>query len=78
MYTDTTTPGDVRLVGVSGQTRGTAGRVEVFYDNRWHTVSTFNPYSRSYTPSNRVVAGLVCKQLGFPDLIYWGFARDLG
>ena len=67
--------GDIRLVGVSGQTRGTAGRVEVFYQDQWHTVST---PSSSTTSSNRAVAGVVCRQLGFPDLVYWGIASSLG
>ena len=79
--TESNTQNDIRLVGRSGQTRGTAGRVEVLYNNRWHTVSTSTPptsyFDFSSVPPNRAVAGVACRQLGYPDLIYWGTVGDL-
>ena len=62
---------DARLVGVNGLTRGMAGRVEVYIDGQWITIT-----DESSTAGRE--ADVICRQLGFPNSVYYGSVGDLG
>jgi len=60
----------VRLVGITGHTRGPAGRLEVLYNSQWSTVRSGGNYDQ--------VARTVCQQLDYSNYLYYGSSRDLG
>ncbi len=62
--------GDLRLVDRSGQTRGSSGRLEVYYIGQWGTVCRDN-----FSPSDARVA---CRQLGFSTYTRYGRVGLLG
>ncbi len=68
-----TQQGTARLVGSTGLTGGMAGRVEVYYNNQWTTISVILSSTR-YSTEARVI----CRQLGFQDAIYYGRVGELG
>ncbi len=49
--------GDLRLVGSSGLTGGSSGRLEVYYSGQWGTVCDDN--------FDSIDAMVACRQLGF-------------
>ena len=63
--------GDARLVGVNGLTRGMAGRVEVYTSGQWFTITKSSSVGREE-------ADVICRQLGFPNSVYYGSVGDLG
>ena len=63
--------GDARLVGVNGLTRGMAGRVEVYTIGQWITIT------QSFV-NGKEEADVICRQLGFPNSVYYGTVGDLG
>ena len=63
--------GDARLVGMNDLTRGMAGRVEVYTSGRWITIN------ESLTVGKEE-ADVICRQLGFPNSVYYGSVGDLG
>ncbi len=62
--------GDLRLVGNSGQTGGSSGRLEVYYSGQWGTVC-----DDGFGIDEAVVA---CRQLGFSTYTQYGDVRLLG
>ncbi|XP_064388336.1 soluble scavenger receptor cysteine-rich domain-containing protein SSC5D-like [Halichondria panicea] len=62
--------GDLRLVGNSGQTGGSSGRLEVYYSGQWGTVC-----QDSFGPND---AGVACRQLGFSTYAHYGTVGTLG
>ncbi|XP_064388469.1 neurotrypsin-like [Halichondria panicea] len=62
--------GDLRLIDRSGQTIGSSGRLEVYYNGQWGTVC-----DDLFGPNDAVVA---CRQLGFSTYTRYGTVRTLG
>ncbi|XP_064388391.1 soluble scavenger receptor cysteine-rich domain-containing protein SSC5D-like isoform X3 [Halichondria panicea] len=62
--------GDLRLVDNSGQTGGSSGRLEFFYNGQWGTVCQDN-----FSPNDAIVA---CRQLVFRPYIRYGTVGRLG
>ncbi len=62
--------GDLRLVGTSGLTGGSSGRLEVYYSGQWGTVcdDLFSAFD----------AGVACRQLGFSNYTQYGNVGELG
>ncbi|XP_064388305.1 deleted in malignant brain tumors 1 protein-like isoform X2 [Halichondria panicea] len=65
-----TANGDLRLVSNSGQTRGSSGRLEIYYNGQWGTVCDDN-----FGPNDARVA---CRQLGFSSYSQYGTVGTLG
>ena len=62
--------GDLRLIGSSGLTGGSSGRLEVYYSGQWGTVC-----DDSFSPNDARVA---CRQLGFSTYSRYGAVGALG
>ena len=63
--------GDARLVSGSGLTRGMTGRVEVYNNGQWITITESSTVAKDE-------ADVICRQLGFPNSVYYGSVGDLG
>ncbi|XP_064388362.1 soluble scavenger receptor cysteine-rich domain-containing protein SSC5D-like [Halichondria panicea] len=68
--TESTANGDLRLVGSSGQTGGSSGRLEFYYSGQWGTVC-----DDSFGIDDARVA---CRQLGFSTYTQYGNVGTLG
>ena len=64
------TNGNLRLVGNSGQTGGSSGRLEVYYSGQWGTVCN----DRFDINDARVA----CRQLGYSTYTRYGTVGRLG
>ena len=56
---------------MNGLTRGMAGRVEVSANSQWITIT-------ESSTTGKEEADVICKQLGFPNSVYYGSVGDLG
>ena len=56
---------------MNGLARGMAGRVEVYTSGQWITITESSTVGKEE-------ADVICRQLGFPNSVYYGSVGDLG